>query len=99
MPEVHVVCAATDIPEGEGRRFRCGNEEVAVFNIGGTFYACTDACPHAGGPLHQGFLEGTVVTCPWHGWDFDLNPATPDPCDGVVRFPVRVEDGKVLVEV
>jgi nitrite reductase (NADH) small subunit len=49
--------------------------------------------------LHQGFLEGTVVTCPWHGWDFDLKPATPDPCDGVVRFPVRVEEGKVLVEI
>jgi nitrite reductase/ring-hydroxylating ferredoxin subunit len=49
-----------------------GDLEVAVFNVDGKFYVLKNECPHAGGPLGEGFLDGPVVTCPWHGWQFDV---------------------------
>ena len=45
---------------------------VALFNVGGTLYALDGICPHQGGPLGSGRLDGAVVTCPWHGWQFDV---------------------------
>ena len=55
-------------PEGVCRRGRV----IALFNVDGTFYALDGVCPHQGGPLGQGTLEGCIVTCPWHGWQFDV---------------------------
>lgn len=49
-----------------------GRYEVAVFNVGGELHAIENSCPHQGGPLADGWLEGSVVTCPWHGWCFDV---------------------------
>ena len=46
--------------------------EIAVFNVGGQLYASGAVCPHEGGPLEDGTLDGDVVICPWHGFDFDL---------------------------
>jgi nitrite reductase (NADH) small subunit len=45
---------------------------IAVANVDGTFLASTNTCPHAGGPLGEGTLAGSVLTCPYHGWAFDL---------------------------
>ncbi len=49
-----------------------GGTAIAVANVDGTFRACTNACPHADGPLGEGTLEGGLLTCPYHGWQFDL---------------------------
>lgn len=49
-----------------------GGTAIAVANADGTFHACTNSCPHAGGPLGEGTLEGGELTCPYHGWSFDL---------------------------
>jgi nitrite reductase (NADH) small subunit len=49
---------------------------IAVSNVDGTFYASTNTCPHAGGPMGEGELEGSVLTCPYHGWAFDLADGT-----------------------
>jgi nitrite reductase/ring-hydroxylating ferredoxin subunit len=72
---------------------------VALYNVDGDVYALDGVCPHQGGPLGKGRLEGTVVTCPWHGWQFDvrdgqhqINPAMRQPL-----FPVRVEGDEILV--
>lgn len=61
-----------EVPEGEGRTVEVDGTVVAVFNVDGRYYALDGVCPHAGGPLGDGFLTGTVVTCPWHGWQFDV---------------------------
>ena len=66
------VTAALDIPLGEGREFVVGNRIIALFNVEGTFHAMDGICPHAGGPLAKGLLRQNVVTCPWHGWQFDV---------------------------
>src|SRR3989442_13861518 len=47
-------------------------EKIALFKVGGAFYALSDTCTHRGGPLSEGDVEGTEVTCPWHGATFDL---------------------------
>jgi nitrite reductase/ring-hydroxylating ferredoxin subunit len=60
------------IPPGEIRAIEVDGTVLAVANVDGNFYAMDGTCPHAGGPLGEGFLKGCVVTCPWHGWQFDV---------------------------
>ncbi|MBM3465321.1 MAG: Rieske (2Fe-2S) protein [Armatimonadetes bacterium] len=61
-----------DLPPGEGRTIEVDNQVIAVFNVGGQIHAMDGICPHAGGPLGDGYLDGNLVTCPWHGWQFDV---------------------------
>ena len=75
----------------------CHGEDVAVFNVDGTFYACSNRCPHAGAPLQGGMLQGTVLACPWHGWRFDLAAGPDAPKDGVLRYPVTVDGEDIIV--
>lgn len=62
----------SEIPEGEGRTVEVDGIAVALFCSNGAYYAMDGTCPHAGGPLGDGFLHQGKVTCPWHGWQFDL---------------------------
>ncbi len=66
------IADASEIPLGQGREFVVAGKIVAVFNVEGEFHAMDGICPHAGGPLAKGVLRGIVVTCPWHGWQFDV---------------------------
>jgi len=93
-----IAVARTDeIEPGKGIAVSCGGQEIALFNIDGAYYACTNRCPHAGAPLQNGFLTGTVLTCPWHGWRFDLAAGPEAPKDGVTRFPVTVQGDELLL--
>jgi nitrite reductase/ring-hydroxylating ferredoxin subunit len=91
--------AVTDLPPGQAREVTVGGQVIAIFNVGGTFHALPNRCPHRGGPLGQGFLDGAEVSCPWHNWTFDVttgeNVASRDL--KVPRLDVKVEDGRVLV--
>jgi nitrite reductase (NADH) small subunit len=62
-----------EIPEGQGREFRVGDQFIAIFRVNGQFYALEDMCPHAGAPLNDGPLQNGTVTCLWHGWRFNLH--------------------------
>ncbi len=66
------IATTTDIPVGQAKAYIVGQYEVAVFNIDGMFHAIENTCPHQGGPLAEGSVEGNIVTCPWHGWRFDV---------------------------
>lgn len=96
------LCRVEDVPPGEGTSVRSGNREIAVFNVDGTFYAIDNTCTHEGGPLGEGSLIGTTVSCPWHYASFDvttgesLDPIAP--C-GVRAYPVEVENGVVKARV
>jgi nitrite reductase (NADH) small subunit len=90
-----------EIPLGEGREFVVTGRIVALFNVDGTFHAMDGICPHAGGPLAKGSLQNNVVTCPWHGWQFDvttgrhcLNAQMKQP-----QFSVTVEGTDLWVEI
>src|ERR1700758_2741244 len=63
---------AASVPPGTAKAFTIERYDVAVFNVGGAFYALENACPHQGGPIADGFVEALEVTCPWHAWCFDL---------------------------
>jgi nitrite reductase (NADH) small subunit len=101
MPRSVRVAAVSDVPPGSSREVLADDQVVALFNVAGKFYALDGVCPHAGGPLGEGALRGTVVTCPWHGWQFDvtngqhcLNARMMHKC-----YPVNVEGDDVLVEI
>jgi nitrite reductase/ring-hydroxylating ferredoxin subunit len=66
------VAAAAEIPPGQAKSFVVGDREIAVFNVEGTYYAIDNSCPHQGGPLAEGWVDGPVVACPWHAWCFDV---------------------------
>lgn len=71
------VCPSSEIQMGVSKSFSIKtnedkNVEIAVFNVGGVFYAISDICIHKGGPLSRGFLDGDIVTCPWHGWKYSV---------------------------
>jgi nitrite reductase/ring-hydroxylating ferredoxin subunit len=93
-----VVAREGDIAVGESLAVDCTTEIVAVFNVNGTYYAVSDMCPHAGGSLSRGWVEQGAVQCPWHGWSFPLAPEE-DLKDGVTRYPVRVRNGEIQIEV
>lgn len=88
-----------DLPPGVGCVADVGGKLLALFNIDGHYVAVDNACPHRGGPLGEGDLDGRVVRCPWHGWAWDVttganvnNPAVRIRC-----YPVTVRDGVVFV--
>jgi NAD(P)H-dependent nitrite reductase small subunit len=101
MSEYVPVLSAAELPPGQAAEVTVEGRAVALFNVGGTFYALTNLCPHRGGPLGQGFLEGTEVSCPWHNYTFDVrtgeNVVSADL--KVERYDVKVEDGRVFVRV
>jgi nitrite reductase/ring-hydroxylating ferredoxin subunit len=85
-----------ELPAGTIRELQVEGKAVAVANVAGKIYAINNTCLHRGGPLGQGSLEGKVVTCPWHGWQYDVtngkvvqNPAAAVDC---YRTEVRGED-------
>lgn len=98
--EGYVAVAASELLEdGKGTTFAVRGENVAVFRAGGTIYAIPDACTHEDGPLGEGELDGTVVTCPYHDWRFDITDGSclTDPKRPVGCFAARERDGFIWV--
>jgi nitrite reductase (NADH) small subunit len=75
-------------------------EDVALFRRGEEVFAIGNQCPHQGGNLCDGIVEGDIVTCPLHGWEFDLRSGAcmTVPGESVTRYAVSIDDGAVLVE-
>jgi len=86
----------SEVPSGTIKEVQVGGKPVALANVAGTFYAINGTCLHRGGPLGQGVLEGTVVTCPWHGWQFDVTTGkavmNPNAAVGCLRTEVRGDE-------
>lgn len=111
-----LVCKASEIPVGGKKIFDIDGLSIGVFNIAGKYYAIKNVCPHAGAPLCEGHiqtthrpgevgefdpaLEGRVLRCPWHGWEFDIvtGKGLYDRNSRVATYPVQVdEEGNLLV--
>ncbi|HJR18612.1 MAG TPA: Rieske 2Fe-2S domain-containing protein [Actinomycetota bacterium] len=101
MPEYVRVAAVDDVPPGSGKVVHAAGRALGLFNVEGAFYAIENTCLHRGGPVGEGDLEGVVVTCPWHGFQYDVTTGRNvfDPEVGLETFPVRVSDGEVEVAV
>ena len=91
---------AADIPAGTIREIDVNGRALAVANIGGTFHAIDNTCIHRGGPLGDGPLEGKIVTCPWHGWQYDVTTGkvAQNTSVGVVCYPVELRAGEIYVD-
>lgn len=95
------VANISQVPEGKMMKFEVAGEEALVTKVDGKFYAIGNVCTHRGGPLNEGELEGTTVTCPWHGGQFDITsglavgpPAiSPEP-----KYGVKVEGNSILLK-
>jgi len=87
-----------DCPPGTSLELVAAGRMVALYQVDGEFHALDGVCPHQGGPLGKGRLEGATVTCPWHGWQFDVrtgqNRITRNICQP--RIPVRVDGDWVV---
>src|ERR1700722_14567262 len=94
------IAAARDCLPGTALELAAGERVIALFNVDGAFHALDGICPHQGGPLGEGDLAGCVVTCPWHGWQFDVRTGQNQLSTRIVqpRFPVRVEDDAIWVD-
>jgi nitrite reductase/ring-hydroxylating ferredoxin subunit len=89
-----------DVGEGEMYAIEVDGEPVCLTRVEGQIYAFTDNCTHISGPLNDGELEGCIVTCPWHGAQFDVRtgkvlrgPARQD----LYTYPVKVEDNAIFI--
>ncbi len=95
---------STDIKRGFSKSYLIKNEEeknieIAVFNIEGLFYAISNSCIHKGGPLSKGFLDGDIVTCPWHGWKYSVKTgeSSHEGGDSVNSYEVKIIEDKIFV--
>ncbi len=95
------VSTTSEIVQGKMKMVQVQGRQVCVANVGGRYYAIGNVCTHVGGPLAQGFLTDHIVTCPWHGSQFDVRTgevrrgpaARPEPV-----YEVKVEAANVLVK-
>jgi len=94
------VGALADFPLGIGRVISVGRKPVPIFNVDGVLHAINNICPHLGGPLGAGALDGREVSCPYHGMRFDV--VTGESADGfghsIQTYQIKVEEDAVWVE-
>jgi Ferredoxin subunits of nitrite reductase and ring-hydroxylating dioxygenases len=102
---LHYLCMKTEIRKGESKAFSISRDkgikqDIAVFNINDNFYAISNVCAHKGGPLNQGTLENSIVTCPWHGWKYNVfNGKSPHRGgDSVNSYKINVIGNKLYLD-
>jgi 3-phenylpropionate/trans-cinnamate dioxygenase ferredoxin component len=102
MSDYQRVCKTSDVPDGGKMVVEVGDRLVALFHVGGKYWAIDDLCTHDGGPLAEGELEGYTIACPRHGARFDIRtgrvlcmPATQD----TPAHAVKIEGDDVLVRI
>jgi ferredoxin-thioredoxin reductase catalytic chain len=89
-----------DLADGSVRRVKIGKRDLAIARVADDVFALSNLCRHAFGPLSDGFVDGYTLTCPWHGWRYDVRTGVTDHPDAdVATFPVAVRNGEVLVTV
>ena len=96
------VARTNDLEDGELMAVEVDSEPVCLAKVDGTIYAFTDDCTHIGGPLNEGELDGDMLTCPWHGAQFNVRtgkvlrgPARQD----IQTYPVKVDNDDIFVSI
>ena len=95
------VATTGELAPGQAKRVEAQGKRIALFNRDGAYHAIEDTCPHRGGPLSEGQVEGNVVICPWHGAKFNITTGDvlgPPARAGVASFRIRVSGSDVQVE-
>jgi nitrite reductase/ring-hydroxylating ferredoxin subunit len=89
-----------ELAPGTIREFALGDKSVALANVAGKIFAISNVCLHRGGPLGEGELDGQVVTCPWHGWQFDVSSgqACMNPAAALETYAVEIRGDEIFVD-
>ena len=95
------VANVNEIKPGDGKKIEVNGEGIVIWNVDGKFFATTSTCHHAGGPLDEGYLSINVITCPLHGWKYDVTTgkSTVAPTIQIKTYPVKVENNEIFVDV
>ncbi len=96
------LCGLGEAPQaGHAMEAEAGGVDVCLANVRGELSAVNNRCPHRGGPLGQGWVEGESIVCPWHAWTFNLKTGVAEAPvhDRVAVYPVRAKGDDVLVDV
>ena len=102
MAEFLKAAVTQDVPTGQVKMVKVGGKHIALFNVEGKYYAIDDTCTHKGGPLSEGKVTGSIVTCPWHGATYDVTTGevvSPPAPVGVSRYNVRVVGDDIEIEI
>ncbi len=102
MGELLKVAKSSQLPPGGAICVNVKGHQIALFNVDGSYYAIDDTCPHSGGSLSEGDVEGRQIVCPLHGATFDLADGTvltPPADENVVSYRVEVDGDDVKVEI
>lgn len=97
MAEYVRVAGVNEVPVGTGHVAEIEERSVAIFNIDGAFFALDNTCAHRGGPLGEGELDGEVVTCPWHSWEYNVRTgiSLTTPSASVKTYAVKIDGDDV----
>ena len=101
MGTLITIAQRKDLPPGKAMGCDLNGKKIAVFNIDGKFYAINDECTHAGGSLSEGEINGTVVTCPWHGATFEITSGqvlSAPAFEGVTSYKVQINGNDIQIE-
>jgi len=100
MAELVRVGSLADLKPGQALSVDVKGTQVALYNVDGQVWATANTCAHRGGPLGEGSLEGRIVTCPWHAFQFDVTNGrcATNPALSVACYPVRIDGQDILVE-
>jgi nitrite reductase (NADH) small subunit len=101
MAEFVKVAELTELKAGTGKPVEVNGKTIAIFNVDGKFYAMDNTCLHHGGPLGEGFLEGNVVSCPWHMWEYNVctGELLGDSERKLTTYPVEVDGNDIKVAI
>ncbi len=101
MAEYVKVAAITELPPGTAKIVSAKGKTIALFNVSGTVYATDNACLHQGGPLGEGILQGDIIVCPWHMWEYNVRTGEKvgHPELKLATYPVHIEGTDIEVAV
>jgi len=100
MPFVRAA-KASDVAPGAVHEVQVEGKAIALANLAGKFFAINNTCLHRGGPLGEGSLQDKIVTCPWHGWEYDVTNGklVQNPSLSVACYPTEVRGDEVFVDI
>ncbi|MGA2630212.1 MAG: Rieske 2Fe-2S domain-containing protein [Terriglobia bacterium] len=101
MAEFKPVGKLSDLAPGSSKVVDVNGKALALFNVAGVVYAMDNTCRHRGGPLGGGMLEGDVVTCPWHMWEYNVRTGelVTNPTVKLATYDVQVEGDEIKVAI
>jgi nitrite reductase/ring-hydroxylating ferredoxin subunit len=101
VAELVKVASISELEVGSCKTVEVNGKVIALFNVGGKVFALDNTCLHQGGPLGEGLLEGEVVTCPWHFWEFNVRTGEKvgESSLRVATYPVQIEGDDIKVAV